>query len=149
MRSNPSWFPIIVPKTISLGRWGLDQSLLLSSLMFLLVDKIRLKRSGLLMALTPLLGIFLLLITGILLEGLVVELPGRPTLSGRRGIGDVHARSIRTGVTGGSLWDFLGVGILGILKRSTTLLLVGDAVSIASKFLVTYYYSWLLPNISY
>jgi len=39
------------------------------------------------------------------------------------------------GVIGGFLWGFLGVGILGNLWGSTTLLLAGDAVSVASKFL--------------
>ena len=41
--------------------------------------------------------------------------PERLTLSGRRGICGVLAGSVRTGVTGGFLWSFLGVGILGIL----------------------------------
>ena len=36
---------------------------------------------------------------------------------------------------GSSLWVFLGFGILDILWGSITLLLVGDVVSIASKFL--------------
>jgi len=91
-----------------------------------------------LMALTPLLGVFLLLITGVLLEGLGVGLLGRLTLSGRRGIGGVLAGSVRTGVIVGSLWDFLGVGILGILWGSTTLLLAGDAKSVATKFLIIF-----------
>jgi len=132
MRRNPSQFPIIILRTISLGRWGLDQSLLLSSL-FLLVGSERSRRSGLLMGSIPLLGIFLLLTIGVLLGGLWVGLPGRLTLFGRRGIGGVLAGSGRTGVTGGFLWDFLGVGILGILWGSTTLLLAGGAVSVASK----------------
>jgi len=147
MRRNPFQFPIIVLRTISLGRWGLDQSLLLSSLILLLVGKRRLRRSGLLMASIALLGVFLLLV-GVLLLVLEVGLPGRPTLSGRKGIGGVFAGIVRTGVTGGFLWVFLGVGILGILWGSTTLLLVGDAVSVASKFL-SFYSCWLLTNISY
>jgi len=134
MRRNPFQFSIIVLRTISLGRWGLDRSLLLSSLILLVVGSGRLRRSGLLMASIPLLGVFLLLI-GVLLLILEVGLLGRPTLSARKGIGGVLAGSVRTGVTGGSLWDFLGVGILGILWGSTTLLLAGDAVSVASKFL--------------
>jgi len=134
MRRNPFQFPIIVLRTISLGRWGLDQSLLLSSLILLLGSR-ELSRSGLLMASIPLLGVFLLPITGVLLEGLGVGLPGRLPLSGRRGIGGVLAGSVRTGVICGFLWDFLGVGILGILWGSTTLLFVGDTVSVASKFL--------------
>jgi len=133
MRRNPSQFPIIVLRTISLGRWELDQSLLLSSLILLLGSR-RLRRSGLLMASIPLLGVFLLLTIGVLLGGLGVGLPGKLILSGRRGIGGVLAGSVRTGVTGGSLWAFRGVGILGILWGSTTILLVGDAVSVASKF---------------
>ena len=52
----------------------------------------------------------------------------------------VLAGIVRTGVTGGSLWDFLGVEILGILWGSTTLLLVGDALSVASKFLICLYF---------
>jgi len=44
-----------------------------------------------------------------------VGLLGRPTLSGRRGIGGVLAGSVRTGVPDGFPWSFLGVGILGIL----------------------------------
>jgi len=134
MRRNPFQFLIIVPSTISLGRWGLDQRLLLSSLILLLGSG-RLKRSDLLMASIPLLEVFLLLTTGILLGGLGVALPGRLIISGRRGISGVLAGSVRTGVIGGFLWDFLGVGILGILWGSTTLLLVGDAMSVASKFL--------------
>jgi len=125
MRRDPSQFPIIVLRTISLRRWRLDQSLLLSSLILLLVGQRRLRRSGLLMASIPLLGVFLLLMIVVPLGVLGVGLPGRPTLSGRRGIGGVLAGSVRTGVTSGSLWDFLGVGILGILWGSTTLLLVG------------------------
>jgi len=113
MRRNPSQFPMIVLRTISLGRWGLDQSLLLSSLILLLRLK-RSRRSGLLMASIPLLGVFLLSV-GVLLLDLGVGLLGRLILCGRRGIGGVLAGSVRTGVTGGSLWDFLGVGILGIL----------------------------------
>jgi len=138
MRRNPFQFPIIVLRTISLGRWRLDQSLLLSSLILLLGSK-RSRRLGLLMASIPLLGVFLLLITGILLAGLGVGLLGRLTLSGRRGIDGVLALSVRTGVTGGFLWDFLGVGILGILWGSTTLLLAGDAVRVPSKFLSCFY----------
>jgi len=134
MSRNPFQFPTIVLRTISLDRWGLDQSLLLSSLILLLVDKRRLRRSGLLMASILLLGIFLLPMIGVLLGGLGVGLPGRPTLSGRRGIGGVLAGNVRTGVTGSFPWVFLGVGILGILWVSTALLLVGDAVSVASKF---------------
>jgi len=38
---------------------------------------------------------------GVLLRGLGVGLPGRPTLSGRRGIGGVLAGSVRTGMIGG------------------------------------------------
>jgi len=90
------------------------------------------------MASIPHLGVFLLLPIGALLGGLGVELPGRLTLSGRRGIGGVLAGSVRTGVIGGFLWGFLGVGILGILWGSTTLLLAGDAVSVASKFLFSF-----------
>jgi len=86
------------------------------------------------MASIPLLRVFLLLIE-VVLSILEVGLLGRPTLSGRRGIGGVLAGSVSPGVTGGFLWDFLGVGILGILWGSTTLLLAGDAVSVASKFL--------------
>jgi len=142
MRRNPSQFPMIVLRTISLGRCGLDQSLLLSSLI-LLEGSRKLKRSDLLMASIPLLGVFFLLITGVLLGGLGVGQPARPTLSGRRGIGGVLAGSVKTGVTSGFLWDFLGVGILGILWGSTTLLLARDAVSVASKFL-SYSYCWLL-----
>jgi len=143
MRRNPFQFPMIVLRTISLGRCGLDQSLLLSSLILLLVGSRRSRRSGLLMASIPLLGVFLLLITGVLLGGLEVGLPGRLTLSGRRGIDGVLALIVRTGVTSGFLWDFLGVGILGILWGSTTLLLAGDAGSVASKFL-SYSCCWLL-----
>ena len=134
MRRNPSQFPIIVLRTISLGRWGLDQSLLLLGLILLLGAR-KSRRSGLLMASIPLLEVFLLLTTGILLGGLGVALPGRLIISGRRGISGVLAGSVRTGVIGGFLWDFLGVGILGILWGSTTLLLVGDSMSVASKFL--------------
>ena len=142
MRRNPFQFPIIVLRTISLGRWGLDQSLLLSSLMRLLGSR-KPRRSGLWMASTPLLEVFLFL-AGILLGGLGVGLPGRLTLSGGRGIGGVLAGSIRTGVTGGFLWGFLGVGILGILWGSTILLLVGDVVSVASKFfLIAFILYWL------
>jgi len=94
------------------------------------------------MASTPLLEVFLPLTIGILLGGLGVRLPGRPTLSGRRGIGGILAGSVRTGVIGGYLWDFLGVGILSILWGSTTLLLVEDAMSVASKFL-SIYSCWL------
>jgi len=121
MRRSPSQLPIIVLRTISLGRWGLDQSLLLSSPILLLGSR-RLRRLGLLMASIPLLGVFLLLTTGVLLGGLGVGLTGRLIPSGRRGIGGVLAGSVRTGVTGGSLRAFLGVGILGILWGSTTLL---------------------------
>jgi len=85
------------------------------------------------MASIPLLGVFLLLV-GVLLLVLGVGLPGRPILSGRRGIGGVLAGSVSTDVIGGFPWGFLGVGILGILWGSTTLLLAGDAVSVASKF---------------
>jgi len=102
MRRSPSHFPIIVLRTISLGRWRLDQSLLLSSLILLLVGKKRLRRSGLLMASIPLLGVFLLII-GVLLRALWVGLLGRLILSSRRGIGSVLAGSVRIGVTGGSL----------------------------------------------
>jgi len=123
-----------VLRTISLGRWGLEQSLLLSSLILLLVRKRRLRRSDLLMASIPLLGEFLLLMIGVLLRGLRVGLPGRPTLSSRRSIDGVLAGRERTGVTGGFLWVFLMVGILGILWGSTTLLLVRDAGSVESKF---------------
>jgi len=126
MRRNPFQFLIIVLRTISLGRWGLDQNFLLSSLILLLVGKGKLRGSGLLMASILLLGVFLLLMIGILLGGLGIGLPGRLTPSGRRGIGGVLAGSVRTGVTSGFLWDFLGVGILGIFWGSTTLLLVGD-----------------------
>jgi len=143
MRRNPFQFPIIVLRTVSLGRWGLDQSLLLSSLILLLGSR-KPRRSGLSMASTPLLGVFLPPITGILLGGLGVGLSGRLTLSGRRGISGVFAGSIRTGVTGGFLWGFLGVGILGILYVSTALPLVGDAVSVASKFfLIDFILYWL------
>jgi len=143
MRRNPFQFPIVVLRTISLGRWGLDQSLLLSSLILLLVGLRRSRRSGLLMASIPLLGVFLLLTIGVLLGGLGVGLLERLTLSGRRGIGGVLAGSVRTGVTSGFLWGFLGVGILGILWGSTTLLLVGDAESVTSKFL-SVYSCWIL-----
>jgi len=85
------------------------------------------------MASIPLLGVFLLLMIGVLLEVLGVGLPGRLILSGRRGIDGVLTGSVSTGVIGGSLWGFLGVGILGILWGSTTLLLVGDAVGVARK----------------
>jgi len=88
------------------------------------------------MASILLLRVFLLPMIGVLLRGLRVGLPGRLTLSGRRGIGGVLAGSVRTGVIGGSLWVFFRVGILGILWGSTTLLLAGDAVSVASKFLI-------------
>ena len=67
------------------------------------------------MASILLLGVSLLRKTGVLLGGLGVGLPGRLIPSGRRGIGGVLAGSVRTGVVGGSPWDFLGVGILGIL----------------------------------
>jgi len=146
MRRNPFQFPMIVLRTISLGRLGLDQSLLLSSLIFLLVGSRRSKRSGLLMASIPLLGVFLLLMIGALLGSWGVGLLGRLILSGRRGIGGVLAGSVRIGVTGGFLWDFLGVGILGILWGSTTLPLAGDAVSVASKFPYPFLISccWLL-----
>jgi len=98
------------------------------------------------MASIPLLGVFLLLTIGVLLGGLGVGLPGRLTLSGRRGIGGALAGSVRTGVISGFLWDFLRVGILGILWGSTTLLLAADAVSVASKFSFSFSYSccWLL-----
>jgi len=86
------------------------------------------------MASTLLLGVFLLPLIGVLLRGLGVGLLGRLTFSGRRGIGGVVARSVRTGVIGGAIWGFLGVQILGILWGSTTFLLAGDAVSVASKF---------------
>jgi len=59
-------------------------------------------------------GVFLLS-AGLLLGILEVALLGRLTLSGRRGIGGVLAGSVRTGVIGGSLAVFLGVGILGIV----------------------------------
>jgi len=144
MRRNPFQFPMIVLRTISLGRWWLDQSLLLSSLN-LLVGSERLRRSGLLMASIPPLGVFLLLTTGVLLGGLGVGLPGRLIPSSRRGIGGVLARSLRTGVIGGFPWDFLGVGILGILWGSTTLLLAGNVVRVASKFFLLLFYSyWFL-----
>jgi len=133
MRRNPFQFPMIVIRTIYLGRWGLDQSLPLSSLILLLVGKRRLRRLGLLMASTLVLGVFLLIV-GVLLSSLGVGLPGRPTLSARRGIGGVLAGSVRRGVIDGSLWVFLGVGILDILWGSTTHLLVGDAISVASEF---------------
>jgi len=55
------------------------------------------------MASIPLLGAFLFLTIEVLLSILGVGLSGRPTLSGRRGIGGVLAGSIRTGVIGGSL----------------------------------------------
>jgi len=103
MRRIPSQFPIIVLRTISLDRWGLDQRILWSSLILLLVNKRMLRRSGLLMALILLLLVFLLLTTGVLLGGLEVRQLGRLTLSGRRGIGGVLAGSIRIGVIGGSL----------------------------------------------
>jgi len=80
-----------------------------------LVDKGRLRRSGLLIASIPLLEVFHLLIIGVLPGSLRVGLLGRLTLSGRRGIGGVLAGSVRTGMTGGFPWGFLGVGILGIL----------------------------------
>jgi len=86
------------------------------------------------MASIPLLGVFLLLTISVLLKGLEVGLLGRLTLSGWRGIVGVLAGCIRTGVTGGIPWHFLGVGILGILWGGTTLLFVGDGASIASKF---------------
>jgi len=139
MRRYPSQFPLIVLKTISLGRWGLDQSLLLSSLILLLVGQRRLGRSGLLMASIALLGVLLLLTIGILLGGVGHGRLGRLILSGRRGIGGIIAGSVRIGLTGGILWDFLGVRILGILWGSATLLLVGDAVSVASKFFLLLY----------
>jgi len=150
MRKNPFQFPMIVLRTISLGRWGLAQSLLLLSLILPLVESRRLRRSGLLMASIPLLGVFLLTI-GVLFGGLGVGLLGRLILSGRRGIDGVLARSVRTGVIGGFLWGFLGVGILGILWGSTTLLLVGDAVSVASKSFPCYFLFFLalVANISY
>jgi len=96
------------------------------------------------MASIPLLGVFLLLTIGVLLGILELGLSGRPTLSGRRCIGGVLAGSIRTGVIGSSLWDFLGVGILGILWGSTTLLLVGDAISVTSKLF--YYLLFVLAS---
>jgi len=91
--------------------------------------------------------VFLLLV-GVLLSILVVGLPGRPTPSGKRGIGGVLTGSVRTAVTGGFLWAFLEVGILSILWGSTTLLLVGDAVSIASKFLTCFILVGSVTNIS-
>ena len=100
------------------------------------------------MASIPLLGVFLFTI-GVLLGSLGVGLPGRLTLSGRRGIGGVLAGSVRTGVTGGFLWGFLGVGILGILWGSTTLLLVGDAVSVQVSFLIAFIFICSFTNISY
>jgi len=90
------------------------------------------------MASIPLLVVFLLSVEILLLD-LGVGLLERLILSGRRIIGAVLAGSVRTGVTGGSPWDFLGVGILGILWGSTTLLLVGGAVSVASKFFLLLY----------
>ena len=97
------------------------------------------------MASIPPLGVFLLLTTGVLLGGLGVGLPGRLIPSSRRGIGGVLARSLRTGVIGGFPWDFLGVGILGILWGSTTLLLAGNVVRVASKFFLLLFYSyWFL-----
>jgi len=102
------------------------------------------------MASIPLWKVFLLLTIGVPLGGLRVGLPGRLTLSGRRGIGGVLAGRARTGGPGGSLWVFLGVRIAGILWGSTTLLLVGDAMSIASKFLFPFLFLLLaLTNISY
>jgi len=72
---------------------------------------------------------------GIFLGGLGVGLPDNPILSGRNGIGGLLAGFIRTAVIGCFVWVFLGVWILGILWRNTTLLLVGNIVSVASKFL--------------
>ena len=100
-----------------------------------------------LMALIPLLEVFLLLMIGVLLGGLGVGLLGTLILSGRRGIAGVLAGSVRTGVTGGFPWGFLGVGILGILWGSTTLLLAGGVVSVASQFLFPLLLA--LANISY
>jgi len=149
MSRNHSQLPIIVLRTISLGRWWLDLSLLLLSLILHLVGKRMLRRSGLLMALIPLLGVFLLTI-GVLLVGLGVGLLGRLILSGRRDIGSVRAESVWTGMTGGCHWVFLLVGMLGILLGSTTLLLIGDAVSVASKFfLLLYMLIGSFTNISY
>jgi len=87
MKRNPFQFPTIVLMTISLDRWGLDQSLLLLGLILLLVGKRKLRRSGLLMASILLLWVFLLLMIGVLLEGLGVGLLERVIPSGRRGIG--------------------------------------------------------------
>jgi len=149
MKRNPSQFPIIVLRTISLDRWGLDQGLLLSSLILLLGSR-RSRRSGLLMASIPLLEVYLLLMMGVLLGGLGVGLPGRLILSGKRGIDGILVGSVRTGVTRGFLWGFLGVGILGILWGTTTLLLVGGVVSVASKFfLLLYILIGSFTNISY
>ena len=79
----------------------------------------KVRRLWLLMASIPLLWVFLLPMIGVLLGGTGVGLPGRSIVSGRRGISGVLARSVRTGVIGSSLWDFLGVGILGILWGGT------------------------------
>jgi len=144
MRRNNFQFPMIVLRTISLDRWWLDQSLLLSSLILLLVGSGRLRRSGLLMASTPLLGVFLLLLIVVLFGVLEVGLPGRPTLSGRKGIGGVLAWSVRTGVTSGFPWGFLEVEILGTLWGSTTLLLVWNTVSVVSNFPYFFYSYWFL-----
>jgi len=55
------------------------------------------------MASIPFLVVFLLLMIEVLLEGLGVGLPGRPTLFGRRDIGGGLAGSVRTSMLGGSL----------------------------------------------
>jgi len=102
------------PKDYFFGWIGLEQSLLLSSLILLLVGKRMLRRSGLLMASIPLLEVFLLPMIGVLLEDLGFGLLGRPTLSGRGDIGCVLAGSVRTGMTGGFPWGFLDLGILFI-----------------------------------
>ena len=58
--------------------------------------------------------------------------------------------SVRTVVVDSFLWAFLGVGILGILWGSTTLLLVGGVVSVASKFfLIAFILLDSFTNISY
>jgi len=54
------------------------------------------------MASILLLKVFLPLIIRVLLGDFEVGLPGKPTLSDRRGIGSVLTCSVRTGMTSGS-----------------------------------------------
>jgi len=143
MKRNPFQFPIIVLRTISLDRWGLNQSLLLSSLILLLVGKGMLRRSGLLMASILLLVVFLLLTTGIFLGGLWVWTISKAYSFWQERYRWCPCWECKDRCDWWFSLGFLVVGILGILWGSTTLLLLGDAVSVASKFLSYFYSYWL------